>query len=225
MDDRSFASFGGICAMLTAIASFLFAVALVLASRDGGSLDLAASRLDEPLANWLLALTGLFTMAAVGAVYLRLKGGAPAWSLWAMLIGFAAGLMTALHGAYDALRFRPLFEVWQMGDPTHQATIRTLSYVPNPVDPRGIGSLLLMGVFALVIGAIIVRTRAMNRIAGQVAVLWAVVLFAAFAAGLLRTYVDLVQVRTGLGGVAFGIIGPVLWLLIGRDLLGEGAEE
>jgi hypothetical protein len=167
---------------------------------------------------------GLVAIAAIVALYFRAtdKG---AWAFWATAMGLFASVMTAMHGMYDAIRYEPLRNVWDSGVTDYQVVLQTLSYIPSPVDPRGIGSLFLMGMFALIMGLAITRGGSVPAVVGQVAVVWGIALLLLFVTGLFDAFDQIPYLRTGLGAIAFGIFGPVWWLLAGRELLQGGGAE
>ncbi len=226
MDDKSFQRFGGLCAIGAAVASFAFALALFLSSRGAGSAAPAiiSQRADAPAANWLMVISGLLTTAAVAALYMRLREAGGAWALWGTSLGILGGAMTAAHFMWDALRIPTLRWLFQR-DEALQPTLRALSYQPNPVDPRGLGSLLLMGIFVLIASRLILQSGLLPRVVGQVGILEGILLLVLFVVGLSRTLTEMGQLRIGLAALAIGSVGPLWWLLVGRELLAGNPEQ
>src|SRR3712207_3597662 len=106
-----FERFAGVCAILAGISGFLYAVAFVV--------------LQSALFSGLfLMLTGLFTTAALVAVYERLRATDASFALLALLLGVAGALGSAVHGGYDLANV--------INPPP------SMPDLPNPVDPRGL---------------------------------------------------------------------------------------
>src|SRR6266508_6872706 len=88
LPDTAYERFAGVCAILTGVAGFLYAVAFIL--------------LRNPLLSALfLLLTGLLSTVALVAVYRRLRATDADFALWALLLGFTGALGAAIHGGYD----------------------------------------------------------------------------------------------------------------------------
>ena len=79
MQSASFERFAGACAILTAIASFLYAVAFVILQ-------------NVVLSALLLTAVGMLSSAVLVAVYYRLRQTNAAFALWALVLGIAGAL-------------------------------------------------------------------------------------------------------------------------------------
>src|SRR5918911_1067786 len=88
MHSASFERFAGACAILTAITSFLYAVAFIILQ----SMLLSAV---------FLTAVGLLSSAVLVAVYYRLRETNAAFALWALVLGIAGALGSAVHGGFD----------------------------------------------------------------------------------------------------------------------------
>ena len=80
MHSASFERFAGACAILTAIASFLYAVAFVILQ-------------NVVLSALFLAAVGLLSSAVLVAVYYRLRETNAPFALWALVLGIAGALV------------------------------------------------------------------------------------------------------------------------------------
>lgn len=223
MSDASFRRCGGMCAVALAVTSVAYAVLLFLDTGAPGIADrlqqLGTGRQLNGLASLLLALGGILTTLAVLAIHERVSAAGPLWARWAAALGVIGGAMTVAHGYWDYLRVPILLSQWQLGDPARRAAIATFAGLPNPVDPRGVGTLLFVGLFVVVVGRLILLGGTMPAPAGWLGLAYGALLLLAFVAGLGGP--DLL--RTGLTGLAVGVAGPAWWLVMGRELLRGGA--
>ena len=70
--------------------------------------------------------------------------------LLSLPLGILGAAMTAAHGFWDYMRVPILTTQWDSAIAARQEAISTFAGQPNPVDPRGLGAFLLLGLFALV---------------------------------------------------------------------------
>jgi hypothetical protein len=122
----SFERFAGPCALLTAAAGFLYAVAFIVISRSNPPLGGLLSAL-------FLLLFGLLATAALTGLYERLRPGGGAFATWGYVLMLAGALGAALHGGYD------------LANALHPPASPNLD-LPSEVDPRG---LLTFGISAI----------------------------------------------------------------------------
>lgn len=118
----SFDRFAGLCAILTGIASFLYAVSFIILHNG-------------LLSSLFLMLVGLFYTPALAVLYSRLRQASTAFPLWAFLLSSIGAFGAAIHGGYDLAN--------AINPPTDYATIASL---PSAIDPRG---LLTFGIAGL----------------------------------------------------------------------------
>jgi hypothetical protein len=104
--------FAGICAILAGAFTLVYSISFIFLVNEG-------------LSSFCLLVNGLLTTAVVVALYERLKATDQSFALWAMLLGLAGGLGSALHGGYDLAAV--LHE--------HGAVDPNL---PSAMDPRGL---------------------------------------------------------------------------------------
>jgi hypothetical protein len=83
-----FETFAGVCAILSGVIGFLYAVAFVVLQHI-------------LLSGLFLMLGGLLSTAVLAAVYDRLRETEASFALWALLLGIAGALGSAVHGGYD----------------------------------------------------------------------------------------------------------------------------
>src|SRR5438105_14858757 len=92
-DSVSFQRFGGLCAMLAGVSGFLYAVFFVVVAKvapDLGNTTIA-------LYSLFLMLGGIFTTAALMALYYRLRETDASFALWSLLIGIIGAGGSIIH--------------------------------------------------------------------------------------------------------------------------------
>jgi hypothetical protein len=118
----SFERFAGLSAILAGIAGLLYSISFVVLKND-------------LLIALFLMLGGLFSTAALVAVYNRLKETDATFALWALLLSIAGAFGALIHGGYDLAN--------AINPPGVNVALASL---PSTVDPRG---LLTFGVAGL----------------------------------------------------------------------------
>ncbi len=149
----SFEKFAGACAILAGVGGFLYAVAFII----------LRSALFSSL---FLMLIGLLSTAALVALYRRLQGTDEAFALWAVILGLAGALGTAIHGGYDlAININP-----------PQNLPSGLGALPSEVDPRGLLAFGVAGVALFFFSWLITRGAQFPKGLGYLGYLAAVLL-------------------------------------------------
>lgn len=116
----SFETFAGWAATLAGISGFLYSISFIVLQNN-------------LLSALFLIIGGLFSVAALTALYQRLRGTEGGFALLGLLLSLSAALGSAIHGGYD------------LANTLHPpATLNT--DLPNPIDPRG---LLTFGIAGL----------------------------------------------------------------------------
>jgi hypothetical protein len=198
MRSASFERFAGACAILTAIAAFLYALAFVLVQ-------------EELLSALFLMLMGLLSTAVLVAVYGRLRDTDASFALLALVLGVAGALGSAVHGGFDLAN--------AVNPPAS-----TLEEIPNPIDPRGLLTFGVAGVALLVVGWLVVRGRRFPIVVGYLAYLSAILLVVLYLGRLivLDPTNPVILLPALLNGF---LINPAFYLLVGMSLLsGRGAS-
>jgi len=225
MTDASFRRFGGMCCVALAVTTLAYALLVFLGSDPGGVADrlsgaVQARATNQP-AHYLLGISGLLLVVAVMAVFERVRHVGGAWARWGAAMGVLAGGFTAAHGFWDALRVPVLLRQWDLGLAARQEAISAFSGLPNPVDPRGLGAFLMLGLFVLVAArALALDTGASGPLA-SLGLVYGAALVITFAAGLVAP----AAARAVLAALTVGVLGPVWWALVGRTLWQEGAAD
>ena len=219
MTDESFARAGRWAAYAAAAFSILYALSLAAGTgwMEGVSATVAAAAANRVLnsgASWILAASGLAMTLAVLAVASRDCASA-AWMRWAGSLGFIGAALTVVHGIYDAVRVPMLLQQWELGLPDRRAAISTFSGVPTPVDPRGVASLLFIGLFVLVAARLVAGPSAYRRLG----MLHGALLVAAFVCGAGAVVTRVPTFQWGylaIGAASFAVSGPLWWIAVAR---------
>jgi len=156
MKSISFERFGGLCAILTGIAGFLYSVAFIIISRN-------APALGDLLSALFLMLGGLLATAALVGVYNRLRETEAAFALWALLLGLVGAIGSVIHGGYDLANV--------INPPASPGL-----GLPNAIDPRGLLTFGVAGVALFVIAWLIGRGGQFPRGLGYLGYVSAVLL-------------------------------------------------
>jgi hypothetical protein len=155
-------------------------------------------------------LGGLLSVAALVAVYERLRETDAAFALLALLLGVAGALGAAVHGGYDlANAFNPP---------------PSLPDLPNPVDPRGLLTFGAAGIALFVVAWLIVRGGRFPRGLAYLAYLSAVLLVALYLGRLivLDPASPVIVLPAQLNGF---LVNPALYIWLGLALLRGGGSR
>jgi len=191
VDDRSFARFGGLAAILLALTSWAAVLAYAALVQPGDS------AVGLQIFQFLYALIAFWALFAIVAVYYRMRSVGEAWAFFATLVGVAASVSTMVAAMYQVANLRqspPLAGV-------------------SPTNPLGIMSFGLTGLWFLVANLLLWRTKT-PRVLVALGFVAAADLLAGFVAGLSEN--GGVVFFSSL--IAGAIGGPIYWLWLGRLL-------
>jgi hypothetical protein len=118
--NTSFEKFAGWSAILAGLSGFLYSISFIVLQ-------------DNTLSGFFLMLGGLFSVAALAALFQRVRETESGFALLGLLLGVSAALGSVIHGGYDLAN-----ALHPPGSPN--------SDLPNAIDPRG---LLTFGVAGL----------------------------------------------------------------------------
>ena len=135
----SFERFAGLSAILAGIIGFLYSISFVVLKND-------------LLIALFLMLGGLFSTAALVAVYNRLKETDATFALLALLLSIAGAFGALMHGGYDLAN--------AINPPAANAALVSL---PSAVDPRGLLTFGVAGLGVFAIAWLMGRSRQFPR--------------------------------------------------------------
>ena len=118
--NTSFEKFAGWSAILAGLSGFLYSISFIVLQ-------------DNTLSGFFLMLGGLFSVAALTALFQRVRETESGFALLGLLLGVSAAFGSVIHGGYD------------LANALHPPASPN-SDLPNAIDPRG---LLTFGVAGL----------------------------------------------------------------------------
>ena len=188
----SFERFAGACAVLAGITGFLYAVAFIILQ-------------NVLLSGLFLMLVGLFTSAALVAVYQRLRETDASFALFALLLGLAGALGSAVHGGYDLAN--------AINPPSS-----SMPDLPNPVDPRGLLTFGVSGIAPFSVAGLVGRGGQFPRGLGYLGYVSAVLLVVLYLGRLIvfNPASPVILVPALLNGF---LVNPIFYLWLGLALL------
>jgi hypothetical protein len=205
----------GLCSLLYGI---LYVALIVLGPR----LDPAASLVSFGVqsTNFLLALSGLFGLVAVVTIFQWVRQVNEAWARLALWFGMFGALLGGLHGWSDFVRNPVLAQALGQAGSAPAATL--LVNLPSPVDPRGVGTFALTGVFFLILGQLLYHIQGAPRRLAMLSVVAAVLLGLIFVGAALYADGNGITVARYLflipGPIQSIFVGPIVYIWLGLRL-------
>jgi hypothetical protein len=187
----SYERFAGVCAVLTGVVGFGYAVAFVI----------LRSTMFSAL---LLILGGLLGAAALVAIYARLKETDASFALWGLILGAVGAIGSAIHGGYD------------LANSLHPPAAVNLD-LPSQIDPRGMLTFGVAGLGLWVIAWLILRGGQFSKWLGYLGYVTAALLIIIYLARLivLDATSPLVLIPALLAGF---VASPVWYVWMGVSL-------
>ena len=187
----SFERFAGVCAILGGASGLLYAVAFVVLQ-------------NALLSGLFLMLGGLFTSAALLAVYERLRETDASFALLALVLGIAGSLGSMVHGGYD------------LANAVNPSS--SLPDLPNPVDPRGLLTFGVAGIALLIVAWLIRRGGRFPGGLGYLGYVSALLLLVLYLGRLIildptNPFIVIPALLSGF------VINPLFYLWLGQTLL------
>jgi hypothetical protein len=194
-DQRRFMRYAGVSAIISGVASILYAVAFLILKNTA-------------LAGLLLALGGFTSIAAFTALYLRLRAVNGAFALYGLIIALMSALGVLVQGTYTLANAVAA----PKGAPD-------LSALPFQADPRGLLAFGMAGAGVAVLSALILRSS-LPRNLGILGLVNAVALIALFLGDLL-TGTDTKSLAILIpGGLTSVFLTPAWYIWLGITLWG-----
>ncbi len=197
-----FTRFASFAAIASGVLSIVYAVVFLFVSKTPDDPARAVSWL-------LLALGGALGGAVWVALYQRTRSASEGFALWGMLIGAASGGATMADGFYHALLVSRA-----------PVALDTVTALPagyqflSQVDPAGLAAFGVFAIASFVFGWLILRSAALPRNLGYVAILNSILLILL----LLGNIFQITPLILGPGGLTSVIVTPLWWIWLGREL-------
>jgi Domain of unknown function (DUF4386) len=235
--DTSLSRIGGLSGFAIAILSIVYAVAYLFitpAVQRGADLSafytsFAADPTGRQLANLCFVLSGILGPFVVVGVSERLRGLSEGWARWVLVVGTLAIVATGLHGFYNLIVTPIQAGLYNNGDAATRAAIAVSHSAPLPTDPVEFFTFGVTGLWALVVGLLILRSAGPSSSSGQIMPRW--LGYVSLVAGvdmLLLFFADVAGAGTLVlltGGPASLILGPAMWAGFGRVLLRDAGAS
>jgi hypothetical protein len=189
----SFERFAGLSAILAGITGLLYSISFIVLKND-------------LLIALFLMLGGLFSTAALAAIYNRLKETDATFALWALFLSVAGAFGAIIHGGYDLANV--------INPPAANIALASL---PSTIDPRGLLTFGVAGLGIFGIAWLMGRGRQFPRGLSYLGYLLAVLLVILYLGRLiiLDPKNPLVLVDALLSGF---IVNPVWYVWLGLVL-------
>lgn len=190
----TFERFAGYCAVLAGIGGFLYSVAFIILRSN-------------LLSALFLLLGGLFGIAALTALYERLRGTDSAFALLGLLFALSGVIGSAIHGGYD------------LSNALYPPSALNTD-LPNPVDPRGLLTFGFAGIGLFVFSWLIQRGGNFSRNFGYISYFSAILMLVLYLGRLviLQATSLVIVIPALLEGF---IVNPIWYIWLGVMLLRE----
>jgi hypothetical protein len=177
--------FAGLCAVLAGLMGFLYSVAFVVLKSN-------------LLSALFLLLVGLLTTVVVVALYERLRTVDQSFALWALLLGLAGALGSAVHGGYD------------LSNALHPPAIANAD-LPSQIDPRGLLTFGSAGLGLWVVAWLITRSSDLPKALGYLGYVAAALLIVLYLGRLI--VLDATSLLIVVPALLAGFIVNPLWYI------------
>lgn len=215
--DAAFLRAGGLAGILLAITSLATVAVyytlvpvtqrLPIADVTAYLSSLAQNSFGAQLFAGLYALIAFWALIGIVAVYYRVRAAGESWAFLATLVGVVASIGTIAANLYQLANLRFLAAL----DPK---TGGALLAAPSPVNPVGVMSFALTGLWFLIVALLMLRTD-LPRLLG----LLGLVAFADLAFGFVVTLAGSASLALAAGLIAGVVGGPLFWVWLGTLLL------
>lgn len=193
MSDRSFVRFGGLAGILLAVTSWAAVASYYTVANQGQDLvGLETFRL-------LYALTGVWALFGIVAVYWVIRAQGEAWSFFATVVGVVASAGTITASLYQVAQTRSAL----LANATSVSTA-------SPTDPLNVNTFALTGLWFLIANVLLWRVRVPRLL-----VLLGFVAVADLFVGFLGALAANDTITTLAAVVAGAVGGPIYWLWLG----------
>jgi hypothetical protein len=194
----SFEKFAGWAALLAGISGFLYSIAFIVLQSN-------------LLSALFLMLGGLFSTAALTALYQRLRGTESGFALLGLLLALSAALGSAIHGGYD------------LSNTLHPPASLNVD-VPNPIDPRGLLTFGIAGLGLFLLSWLMQQEATFPRGLAYLGILSAILMLVLYLGRLiiLQATSLVIVIPALLEGF---IVNPIWYLGLGLALMRDRASK
>jgi Domain of unknown function (DUF4386) len=223
MKGQTFQRFASAAAFIVALSSLVYGlVYLFLVPADLKGLPpkslvaFDANPTGRQIASLMLALGGLAASAAIVAVYQRVREINEGWALWSFILGITYSILTTLYGVYITFLLPSLSHLYvtNASNSALQQAAVAIGTVPSPLDPSGFTKFFLSGLWLLITGVLMIRSRYFALALGYLALIAGIGVLLLFI-GIATNTTSLIY-GTGVSGAA--VVGPIFWLWVGYTL-------
>jgi hypothetical protein len=176
---------------LAGLVGFLYAVAFVVLKSG-------------LLSALFLMIVGLLTTAVVVALYERLRAVDNSFALWALLLGLAGALGSAVHGGYD------------LSNALHPPA-QVNADLPSQIDPRGLLTFGVAGLGLWVVAWLITRASDLPKALGYLGFLAAALLIVLYLGRLIVLDATSLLI-VGPALLAGFVVSPLFYVWLGLTL-------
>src|ERR1051325_11210364 len=155
----SFEKFAGWAAILAGISGFLYSIAFIVLQNN-------------LLSALFLMLGGLFSTAALTALYQRVSGTDSGFALLALLLSLSAALGSAIHGGYD------------LSNALHPPTAINAD-LPSQIDPRGLLTFGIAGLGLFLLSWLLTRNMDFPRTLAYLGILSSILMIVLYLGRLI----------------------------------------
>jgi hypothetical protein len=194
----SFEKFAGWAALLAGVSGFLYSIAFIVLQSN-------------LLSALFLMLGGLFSAAALTALYQRLRGTESGFALLGLLFALSAALGSAIHGGYD------------LSNTLHPPASLNMD-LPNPIDPRGLLTFGIAGLGLFLLSWLMRHEGTFSRSLAYLGTLSAILMIVLYLGRLivLQATSLVIVIPALLEGF---IVNPIWYLGLGLALLRNQASK
>src|SRR6266545_8078356 len=190
----SFEKFAGWTAILAGVSGFLYSIAFIVLQNN-------------LLSALFLLLGGLFSTAALTALYQRLREAESGFALLGLLLTLSAALGSAIHGGYD------------IANALHPPASLNAD-LPNPIDPRGLLTFGFAGIGLFVFSWLIQRGGSFSRNFGYLSYFSAILMLVLYLRRLV--VLQATSLAIAIPALLEGfIVNPIWYIWLGMMLLRE----
>lgn len=161
------------------------------------------------LFNSLLALGGFLGFFIISASYFFFKKENEVWTPFLLVLGIVWSFSQTFHGIWDALRMPLLSSQYLLGNEAVRTQAVAQASLPNPIDPRGFGSVFILGLWIFLLGLLMFFSKRIPRSFGYLAISSSILLTILFFGQLF-----LIRPLLALVIPLFSLVaGPVFWFI------------